>query len=125
MSQPSSRPEHLRGLRHIDPNRVIEQTILHSGLSETVAEQVDFDALDPGQCEAWLPRLREDIRSLTWLALALEARASGTPASTCGECGSRFYPSRSDARYCSGKCRMRSHRRTAASPRPAPVADAV
>lgn len=115
MSRPK-RPEHLRGLRHIDSNRVVEQTILGSGIPADIAEQIDYSVLDPETCKAWAGTLRDIIASLTRMALALEARADGSAASTCHLCGSRFYPSRSDARYCSGRCRMRAHRNSSAAP---------
>lgn len=63
----SQRPEHLRGMRHIDPNRVVEQTIFGSGISDEIAEQIDFSALDRDRLEGWVSSLSDVIRSLTTL----------------------------------------------------------
>lgn len=62
-----ARPEVLRNMRHIDPNRVVEQTVLHSGMSESVAELLDYSALDRDRLEGWVSSLTEVIRSLTTL----------------------------------------------------------
>jgi len=63
----ADRPEHLRGLRHIDPNRVVEQTILGSGIPTSVAEQIDYSALDRDRLEGWVSSLSEVIKSLQTL----------------------------------------------------------
>lgn len=76
-------------------------------------EHLDPGMLDPAQCAAFLPALREGLDNLARLVTMVEARANGQEAALCAECGSRFYPSRSDGRYCGGACRMRVHRRRA------------
>jgi len=64
---PTGRPEHLRNMRHIDANRVVEQTVLHSGISESIAEQLDYSTLDRDRLEGWVISLSDVIRSLTTL----------------------------------------------------------
>lgn len=61
----ASRPEHLRRTRHIDPNRVVEQTILQSGISDSMAELLDYGDLDRDRLEVWISSLSDVIRSLT------------------------------------------------------------
>ena len=77
---------------------------------------LDPEMLDRAQCAAFLPALREGLDNLGRLVALVEARANGQEAARCAECGSRFYPSRSDAKYCEGACRMRAHRRRPAAP---------
>ncbi len=35
------------------------------------------------------------------------------PATSCDHCGTEFEPARSDARFCSGRCRVAAHRAAA------------
>ena len=71
---------------------------------------LDPAMLDPAQCAAVLPRLHEGLDALTRLVAMVEQRSEGLPAARCEECESRFYPLRSDARYCGTLCRLRAHR---------------
>lgn len=63
----SSRPEILRGRRHFDSNRAVEQIILGSGMSDSVAELIEYDALDRDRLEGWVSSLSEVIKSLQTL----------------------------------------------------------
>lgn len=83
--------------------------------TEAVAADPDdgglpWHLLDPVDAARWLPTLRAHLRNLTRFVAMVEAIADGRPEAKCPVCSSRFYPSRSDARYCSGRCRMRAHR---------------
>ncbi|MCA1572563.1 MAG: hypothetical protein LC798_20140 [Chloroflexi bacterium] len=66
------RHELLRNTRHIDPNRVVEQTILGSGLPPSLAELLDYSALDRDRLEEWISSLSDVIRSLTNLRTNLK-----------------------------------------------------
>ena len=90
-----------------------------------VPAHLDPEMLDPGQCADLLPTLREGLEDLARIVTMVEARAGGQNAAFCAVCRSRFYPSRSDASYCSGRCRMRAHRRGAAPPTPADTRQAL
>ena len=69
---PPDRPEHLRGTRHIDSNRIVEQTILGSGISDDIAALLDYSALDRDRLEEWISSLSEVIRSLTTMKKCLQ-----------------------------------------------------
>lgn len=65
--KPTDRPEHLRNMHHIDPNRVVEQTITHSGIAPGLEELIDYSALERDRLEGWVSSLSDVIRSLTTL----------------------------------------------------------
>lgn len=73
---PKRRPEHLRGLRHLDGNRIVEQTILDSGIERELAEQIDYRALDRDRLEEWISSLSSVIKSLTTLRRNLNKELS-------------------------------------------------
>lgn len=81
---------------------------MYSGESDSL--NLPWELLDPKDAAEWLPELRDRQRSLKAFAAMVEAIAAGQQPAACPVCQSRFYPSRSDARYCSGRCRMRAHR---------------
>lgn len=61
------RPEHLRKMRHFDPNRIVEQTILDSGIDAELSGAIDYRALDRHRLEEWISSLSGAITSLTTL----------------------------------------------------------
>lgn len=64
---PPPRPEHLRKMRHFDPNRIVEQTILDSGLDAELSGQINYRDLDRDRLEEWISSLSSAIKSLTTL----------------------------------------------------------
>jgi hypothetical protein len=69
-----------------------------------------WELLDPADAREWLTELRQGLRDRARFVKMIEAIADGRPPAVCPVCQSRFYPSRSDARYCGGTCRTRAHR---------------
>jgi hypothetical protein len=66
----SARPEELRGRRHIDPVRVITNTVTGLEGTQTVLRLLEphhFASLDPADAAAWSSSLTESIRSLNHL----------------------------------------------------------
>ena len=76
-------------------------------------ENADFrwDVLDPEDASELLPELRERLRYLAQFLKMIESIADDGAPTICHECSSRFYPSRSDAKYCADKCRTRAYRK--------------
>lgn len=70
--KPADRPEHLRKMRHHDPNRIVAQTV--SGLEGYVLgiELIDFDRLDRAQIAAWSGSLATSLQSLNRLSRRLK-----------------------------------------------------
>src|SRR5690606_6577959 len=80
------------------------------------AEELDFDGVDLDVHQARnvrhrASRIRRSLIKLTRAAQAMENTSWGRPGTICIECGRRFHPLRSDARYCSSTCRSRTRRR--------------
>lgn len=59
-----NRPEHLRGMRRPDSNRIVEQAVTASGLDQELAFAIDWDALDRDRLEGWISSLTAAIGSL-------------------------------------------------------------
>lgn len=73
----TGRPEVLRGRRRIDPNRVIEQTVLGANPNPGgVLGEVDFTALDASRMDAWITILASHIKGLRALKTQLEQEVS-------------------------------------------------
>jgi hypothetical protein len=70
-----------------------------------------WEILDRADAAEHLPMLRESLEDLTRFTNMIAGIAAGEDPRVCPECESRFYPSRSDARFCGGTCRRRAHRR--------------
>lgn len=71
----ATRPEHLRGTRHLDSARIIGQTVdLVGNASDlgSLLDQVDFTTLDPAQLEEWVRSLSKSISALRSLKNRLE-----------------------------------------------------
>jgi hypothetical protein len=70
--KPAGRPEHLRGMRHHDPNRIVEQTV--TGLEGYVLGigLIDFDRLDRTRLAAWSGSLTASLQSLNRLSRRLK-----------------------------------------------------
>jgi hypothetical protein len=70
--KPSGRPEHLRGLRHHDPNRIVQE--IATGLEGYVlaVDLIDFDRLDRAQIAAWSGSLTASLQSLNRLSRRLK-----------------------------------------------------
>jgi hypothetical protein len=66
-----------------------------------------LDASDAGR---WRDSIREIAERWAQFARLVAFIAEGRSAPICSWCGLPFYPSRSDARYCSDTCRQRGHR---------------
>ena len=66
--------------------------------------------VDPVVARACLASVTEFKQRLEAFQRVLEGIAAEYPGQLCEPCGKRFYPSRSDAKYCSGTCRLRAHR---------------
>lgn len=64
---PSSRPEQLRNMRHLDPNRIVQRAIGDSGLDSDLAAEIDYRALDRDRLEEWISSLNDVIKSLSTL----------------------------------------------------------
>ncbi len=77
---------------------------------------LEAEMFDPEECRSLLPDLKAGLQGLTRFVAMIEKRAEEAPGSVCTECGSRFYPLRSDARFCGGTCRQRAHRRGSQTP---------
>lgn len=75
----SERPEMLKGTRHHNPERIINETVIALDglcLGLTLLEPRDFDSLDPQKVEDWSSSLRASLRILNQLAKGLNrARA--------------------------------------------------
>jgi hypothetical protein len=95
------------------PNQFLESMELLSAQvgGTAVPDHLDPEMLDPAQCRAALPGLRAGLDNLTRFVTLVERRAKEELPTVCAQCGSRFYPLRSDARYCGGTCRQRAYRR--------------
>ena len=91
------------------PHEALESVI--GGLPGESIFDMEWAILDPSDAAAYLPLYRDAVATLTRFANMLEAIAGGAEPAVCIECSSRFYPSRSDARFCGSTCRMRAHRR--------------
>jgi hypothetical protein len=70
--KPSVRPDHLRGLRHHDPNRIVQE--ITTGLEGYVlaVDLIDFDRLDRTQIAAWSGSLTASLQSLNRLSRRLK-----------------------------------------------------
>jgi hypothetical protein len=70
--KPSGRPEHLRGMRHHDPNRIVQE--IATGLEGYVLalDLIDFDRLDRAQIAAWSGSLTASVQSLNRLSRRLK-----------------------------------------------------
>jgi hypothetical protein len=70
--KPAGRPEHLRGMRHHDPNRIVRETVI--GLEGYVLgiDLIDFDGLDRSQIAAWSGSLTASLQSLNRLSRRLK-----------------------------------------------------
>lgn len=65
--KPAKRPEHLKGTRRIDPNRVF-QSIVDDAATLSVGQSLrDFNAIDLARIPGWVSSLEESIRFLTTL----------------------------------------------------------
>ena len=73
-AKPSKRPEHLRGTRHIDPNRVVNATILAAAVDDTTFELLEgrYGELDPTLIDGWVCSLNEAIKALSRLRTNLK-----------------------------------------------------
>lgn len=73
--QPASeRPEMLKGTRHHNPERIINETVIALDglcLGLTLLEPSDFDDLDPQKAQGWSGSLRTSLRTLNQLAKGL------------------------------------------------------
>jgi hypothetical protein len=60
--------------RRIDPNRVVEETViaLHHSAASLSAFDIDFTALDPAQCAHWVTSLQQSLSTLTRLKKQLQ-----------------------------------------------------
>lgn len=67
--KPTKRPEHLRGTRHIDPNRVVDSTVLDAVVPTTTFELLEgrYGELDPDRIDGWVNSLSESIKALSRL----------------------------------------------------------
>jgi hypothetical protein len=70
--KPTGRPEHLRGMRHHDPNRIVRETVI--GLEGYVLgiDLIDFDGLDRARIAAWSGSLAASLQSLNRLSRRLK-----------------------------------------------------
>ncbi len=68
----SRRPEILKGTRHLNSNRIVEQTVRLVEQPESVMEMVDYTALDPTKLEEWISSLTESLSALRKLRNRLE-----------------------------------------------------
>ena len=92
---------------------------LHDALANIVLQTGDINPgdlipwgkLDSADAEELLPELRRNLSEFAGFVKTIEAIAEGRPLARCAECESHFYPSRSDATYCSGRCRTRAYRK--------------
>lgn len=92
---------------------------LHEALAKVVDATTDpyseiglpWHKLDPVDAKELLPELRRNLSNFAGLVKTIEAIAEGKSAARCTECQARFYPLRSDASYCSGRCRTRACRK--------------
>jgi hypothetical protein len=90
------------------PHRAIE-TITQQ-LSPLRDSNLPWDWLNSADAAEQLPHLKAALTDLHRLVAMVERIAEGERPSTCVVCSSHFYPSRTDAKYCSGRCRTRRHR---------------
>ena len=101
------------------PGERSKRVYLHEALAHIVRATNDihmggvlaWDELDSADAQEMLPDLRHNLSEFAGLVKAIEAIAESKPLARCAECESHFYPSRSDAIYCSGRCRTRAYRR--------------
>lgn len=71
---PVDRPEHLRGTRHINADRVINTAVMDASnlVVPGLIRQVDFSDLDRDKLGEWVSSLSESIRALQALKRSLE-----------------------------------------------------
>jgi len=115
MTSHERRPEHLKGQRHLDPERIVRTTVddVEAAVSGWDRFPAEMEQASTELYQEVLERLRTSLADLKQLVAFVEHHAGVAPAALCAVCQSRFYPSRSDARYCSAKCRMQAHRQAA------------
>ena len=67
--KPGKRPEHLRNTRHIDPNRVVNATVMAAAVDDTTFELLEgrYGELDPALIDGWVCSLNEAIKALSRL----------------------------------------------------------
>lgn len=92
------------------PHEALSTIATHGIAADPDESRLPWHLLDPADAARFLPALRTHLRNLTRFVAMVEAIADGRSGMKCPVCWSRFYPSRSDARHCSGRCRMRAHR---------------
>lgn len=92
------------------PDEALERIANTLGGYETMVCGLPWEMLSQEDAAEWLPTLKAGLRGIHRYVAMIEAIAEGRELVSCAACSARFYPSRSDARYCSGRCRMRAHR---------------
>jgi hypothetical protein len=82
---------------------------------ELCADQVPYFYCDPCKTE-WnkrqaVERERENAKQRKWYARRKARRGFGKPPRLCATCGGKLQGKRKDARFCSGTCRQKAHRK--------------
>jgi hypothetical protein len=91
------------------PHEALE-AVAHSLSPISSTSDLPWDTLRQEDAAAHVPQLKEALAGAHRFVAMIEAIADGRRPAECTVCRSHFYPSRADARYCSGRCRTRSHR---------------
>jgi hypothetical protein len=91
------------------PHEAVEHLV---GTLDGVSSSRDlpWHLMRPDDAAAQLPHLKAGLTDLHRFVAMIERIADGEKPTTCEVCQSHFYPSRRDAKFCSGRCRARSHR---------------
>lgn len=76
----------------------------------TETEGLPWEMISPDDATAALPELKAGLAAVHRFVATIEAIADGRKPVKCSLCGSEFYATRKDARYCSGRCRSRANR---------------
>jgi len=106
------RSEVHRGRRRIDPDRVIGENVASLEGMATVLALVEVDSIPDQAREEWADRLAAALAPLRHFVRELRTTRA---VALCARCGGQFVPLRSDAQFCSDRCRVASHRARAAS----------
>lgn len=70
----------------------------------------EWEDLDPELARGHLEEVRRIAAGYREVAARIEAVAEGRTPSICAHCTERFLPLRSDARFCTSRCRVTAHR---------------
>jgi hypothetical protein len=90
---------------------LMKATMALAEMGSSSVRDLEWHLLSPEDAAAQLPELRRGLAAAHRFVAMIEAIADERGPVMCADCSSQFYPSRSDAVYCSASCRQRAYRR--------------